>query len=349
MSTDEDDRSSRQRGAGPEGDPRGFQGIWLPLITPFRDGRLDETALKSLVRRYTGGPIDGLILAATTGEALTLEPDELERLVAVAAEANAGRRPIYLGLCGSHTHKLAQQLAATAAWPVDGYMIACPYYTRPSQDGLYLHFATLAQLSDKPIALYNVPYRTGVNLANDTTLRLAELDAIVGIKDCCAVHEQSFDLLRRRPTGFSVMTGEDALFFSALAHGADGGILASAHVDPRGFAEMRTLLLAGDRAAALQRWTALSDIVTLLFAEPSPAPIKYWLWRKGWLPSPELRLPMTPISFALARRIDAAVEAQVQPRKGARRSSAPGDGTMWDDVVLRHARTSPAPVRRAGA
>jgi 4-hydroxy-tetrahydrodipicolinate synthase len=298
--------------------------VWLPLITPFRDGKLDEAALVALVRRYAQTPIDGFILAATTGEALTLDADELERLVAATAEANAGRRPIYLGLCGSHTHKLARTLAETRSWPVDGYLIACPYYTRPSQDGLYLHFATLAEISDKPIALYNIPYRTGVNLANDTVLRLAELDAIAGIKDCCAQHDQSFELLRRRPPGFSVMTGEDALFFSAIAHGADGGILASAHADPRGFAEIQSMLLAGDRAGALERWGPLADIAGLLFAEPSPAPVKYWLWRKGWLPSPEVRLPMTPISFALARRIDAAVAATVRPRAKPRTTTESG-------------------------
>ena len=323
---------------------RRLEGLWLPLVTPFRDGRLDEPTLAALARRYVATPIDGLILAATTGEALTLEPHEVERLAAVVAEATAGRRPVYLGLSGSDTRKLAHTLTDTRTWPIDGYLIACPYYTRPSQDGLYLHFATLAELSDKPMALYNIPYRTGVNLANDTVLRLAELDNIVGIKDCCAVHEQSFELLRRRPPGFSVMTGEDALFFSAIAHGADGGILASAHVDPRAFAEMRTALLAGDRARALHLWGGLAEIVSLLFAEPSPAPIKYWLWRKGWLPSPEVRLPMTPVSFALARRIDAAIEARVRHRKAPRRGAPVA---AWDEVILRHARASPGHPRRA--
>lgn len=303
----------RQR---PSGRQR-LAGLWLPLVTPLRDGRLDEPGLAALVRRMAAAPIDGLILAATTGEALTLDADETERLVAIAAEANGGRRPIYLGLSGSHTHKLARTLSATRGWPIEGYLIACPYYTRPSQDGLYLHFATLAELSDKPIVLYNIPYRTGVNMLNETVLRLAEIERIVGLKDCCDSHEQSFELLRRRPDGFAVLTGEDALFFSALAHGADGGILASAQVDPRSFAEMRADLLRGDRGAALQRWAGLSDIATLLFAEPSPAPIKYWLWRKGWLPSPEVRLPITPVSPALARRIDAAIAARVRHRAGA--------------------------------
>jgi len=289
-------------------DRRRLEGVWLPLITPFRDGKLDEPTVSALARRYLAAPVDGLILAATTGEALTLDAHELERLVALVAEANAGRRPVYLGLSGSDTRKLAHLLAETRSWPIDGYLIACPYYTRPSQEGLYRHFAALAEASCKPIVLYNIPYRTGVNLANETVLRLAAHERIVGIKDCCAIASQSFDLLGARPGGFSVLTGEDAQFFSALAHGADGGILASAHAGPAAFAEVRRRLLAGERAEALALWRELAEVVALLFAEPSPAPIKHWLWRSGLIASPEVRLPMVPVSEALAARISAAVE-----------------------------------------
>jgi 4-hydroxy-tetrahydrodipicolinate synthase len=285
-----------------------LEGVWLPLVTPFKDGALDEAALAALVGRYVGAGLDGLILAATTGEGLTLDAGELERLVKGAAESAAGAVPIYLGLSGSDTRKLLKALAETRRWPIDGYLVACPYYSRPSQEGLRLHFTALAERIDKPIAVYNIPYRTGVNMTNETLLRLAELDAIVGVKDCCADPAQSFALLRDRPPGFSVMTGEDALFFSAVAQGADGGILAAAHVAPEAFVEIRNALLTGRRHAALERWKELEPIVRLLFDEPSPAPIKHWLWRAGLLPSPELRLPMTPASAALAARIDAAIE-----------------------------------------
>ncbi len=287
-----------------------MQGIWLPLITPFADGLLDETSLVRLVRRYLDMPIDGLILAATTGEALTLEPEETERLVCLAAGTVAGRLPVFLGLSGSDTRRMARRIQATRSWPIDGYLITAPYYTRPSQEGLRQHFTVLAAQTGKPIALYNIPYRTGVNMTNETLLRLAELPNIVGVKDCCAVHAQTFELLCARPAGFSVMTGEDALFYSAIAHGADGGILASAHIDPAGFAATRNDLLAGNMVTALERWRELAGIVALLFAEPSPAPIKYWLWREGWIASPELRLPMTSVSDQLASAIEQNIEGR---------------------------------------
>lgn len=297
-------------------DHRPLEGIWLPLITPFRDGALDDDALVGLVRHYLATPISGLILAATTGEGLTLDAAETERLVKRTAAAVEGRLPLYLGLSGSDTGKLVKAVAAMQDWPIEGYLVACPYYTRPSQEGLYRHFAALADASCKPIILYNIPYRTGVNLANETVFRLTELDRIIGIKDCCAIAGQSFDLLRGRPASFSVLTGEDALFFSAIAHGADGGILASAHVDTAAFARVRDCQLAGDRAGALRLWSELADVVTLLFAEPSPAPIKYWLWRSGLLPSPEVRLPMTAVGDGLARRITAAIERRTLAAAG---------------------------------
>jgi 4-hydroxy-tetrahydrodipicolinate synthase len=169
---------------------------------------------------------------------------------------------------------------------------------------LYQHFAALADATDRPILIYNIPYRTGVNLGNDTLLQLAERTNIVGVKDCCADGAQSFDLLRRRGPDFSVLTGEDALFYSAIAHGADGGVLASAHVDVAGFAAVREAIIGGHLADALARWEPLVDMVRLLFAEPNPAPIKHVLWRRGLIASPELRLPMTGVSPRLAEQLD---------------------------------------------
>jgi 4-hydroxy-tetrahydrodipicolinate synthase len=282
-------------------------GVWLPLVTPFRDGRLDETSLRRLIRHYAAEPIDGLILGATTGEGLALDEAEVERLAAVSAAEldGSGRRiPLFLGLSGSDTRNGVRDLERTAAWAIDGYLIACPYYTRPSQEGMLRHFSALADRTPRPILIYNIPYRTGVNLGNEAMLELAGRQNIVGVKDCSADPAQSFDLLRGRPPGFAVLTGEDPSFYAALAQGADGGVLASAHVETRAFVAVRDRLLAGDQPGALADWRALADLPRLLFAEPSPAPIKHWLWRAGLIDSPELRLPMTPVSDGLAARID---------------------------------------------
>jgi 4-hydroxy-tetrahydrodipicolinate synthase len=282
-----------------------IRGIWLPLVTPFKDGRLDEVSLKRLLRHIAARPVEGLVVAATTGEGLMLDEDEAERVAAIAADEMGDLLPIYLGLSGTDTRKLAEALGRTEKWPISGMLISSPGYVRPSQEGLYRHFETLAGATERPILLYNIPYRTGIGLANDTLLRLAVLPGIVGVKDCCTDPAQSLDLIRRRPRGFAVMTGEDAQFHLALAQGADGGILASAHIETERFAAIHAAHRDdGDTRTALALWHDLSELTRLLFAEPNPAPVKYWLYRQGLIDSPEVRLPLTPISTALAERID---------------------------------------------
>lgn len=288
-----------------------LQGLWLPLVTPFRDGELDETSLCRLVRHYADGPVDGLILAATSGEGMTLGIAELERVVAlVRAEISESGRylPICLGLSGASTRKMLDTLDETAAWPIDGYLIASPYYLRPSQRGLQQHFKALADHASWPIVLYNIPYRTAVNLTNETLLELAQHPNIVGLKDCCADRAQSIDLLRRRPAGFRVLTGEDAQYYEALGDGADGAILLSAHIETETFASVRTLLREGDRDAASARWESIAELTHLLFAEPSPAPAKYWLSRMGLIERAEVRLPMVEVGAELAAQLDAEME-----------------------------------------
>ena len=293
-----------------------LQGLWLPLITPFRDGELDEASLRRLVRHYAAGPVDGFILAATSGEGMSLRADELERLVTVTcSELSGGGRPlpILLGLSGASTAKLLQAMHETAAFPIDGYLIASPYYIRPSQRGLVQHFTALADHAARPIMLYNIPYRTGVSLSNETLLTLAKHPNIVGMKDCGADRAQSIDFLARRPSDFRVLTGEDALYHEALADGADGAILLSAHLETEAFASVQTILKQGDRAGAQACWKAVSGLTRLLFAEPSPAPAKYWLARSGLIDSAEVRLPMVEISAELAALLDEEIERRRPP------------------------------------
>jgi len=293
-----------------------LQGLWLPLVTPLREGALDETSLRRLVRHYAAGPVDGLILAATSGEGMALDIAELERLVSLvrAGIMASGRTlPICLGLSGAVTGKMCEVLDETAPWPIDGYLIASPYYTRPSQRGLLQHFTALADHACWPIVLYNIPYRTGVSLTNETLLQLALHPNIAGMKDCGADSAQSIDFLARRPRGFRVLTGEDALYHEALADGADGAILLSAHLETDAFASVQTLMKQGDRSGALARWKTISVLTRLLFAEPSPAPAKYWLARGGLIDRAEVRLPMVEVSAELAALLDEEIERRRPP------------------------------------
>jgi len=287
-----------------------LHGLWLPLVTPFCDGVMDEISLRRLVRHYAGLPVDGLILAATSGEGLTLGMAELERIVSVTRETIAAAHrylPICLGLAGSHTLKLCHTLDETAGWPIDGYLISSPYYSRPSQRGLLQHFTVLADHASWPIALYNVPYRASVTLETDTLLELARHPNIVGLKDCGADRAQTVELLRRRPAGFRILTGEDAQYFEALIDGADGAILLSAHIETSTFAAVHRLFREDRHDEARERWESVSELTRLLFAEPSPAPAKYWLSRAGLIDSAEVRLPMVEVSRELAARLDVEI------------------------------------------
>ena len=293
-----------------------LHGLWLPLVTPFRNGELDERSLRRIVRHYASGPIDGLILAATSGEGMSLGAAELERLVMVTHEeiSGSGRSlPICLGLSGASTARMMDTLDETAVWPIDGYLIASPYYTRPSQRGLVQHFKALADHASWPIVLYNIPYRTAVNLTNETLLQLAEHNNIVGMKDCSADRAQSIEFLPQKPPAFRVLTGEDAQYHEALSDGADGGILLSAHLETEAFASVHTLMKQGDRDGAQACWENIRELTRLLFAEPSPAPAKYWLARHGLIDSAEVRLPMVEVSESLATRLDAEIERRGPP------------------------------------
>ena len=284
-----------------------LHGLWLPLVTPFRDGELDETSLRRLVAHYADGPIDGLILAATSGEGLALSMSELEQLVNVVREELDARRrflPICLGMAGASTRKMLEVLDETAAWPIDGYLISSPYYVRPSQRGLLAHFTALADHASWPILLYNIPYRASVGLTNDTLLALAEHPNVAGMKDCGADRAQSREFLRAKPAGFRVLTGEDAEYFDALDDGADGAILLSAHVETEIFAAVFAQVKAGNRESALAAWQNVAELTRLLFAEPSPAPAKHWLARTGLIASAEVRLPMVEVGAELASRLD---------------------------------------------
>jgi len=286
-----------------------ISGIWLPLVTPFVDGRVDLASYDRLLEHYLEAGVSGFFPLGTTGESPTLDEDEMDVIVERTLAVVAGRAPVFVGIGGNATGKVVKTLARLQRQPFDGIVSVCPYYNRPSQDGLREHFAAIAAATDRPILIYNIPYRTSVNLANDTLLELAQLPNIVGVKDSCGNLGQSIDLLRRRPHGFAVMTGDDPWLYTILAHGGDGGILASSHLETARFLHVYERMVANDHLGARAAWSSLELLVPLLFREANPMPIKYCLWRQGLIASAECRLPLTRVSRELAGELDRALEA----------------------------------------
>jgi 4-hydroxy-tetrahydrodipicolinate synthase len=286
-----------------------LSGVWLPIVTPFHDGAVDFASYERQLEHYLGLGAGGIFPLGTTGESPTLDDDEIELIVARTLAVVAGRVPVFVGIGGNATEKTLKLLKRLDRYDFPGIVSVCPYYNRPTQDGLREHFARIATATDRQVVIYNIPYRTGVNLANDTLLELAERPNIVGVKDSCGSLAQSLDLLRRRPAGFSVMTGEDNLYYTMLAHGADGGILASAHLETGTFVGIHRLMAGNDHRAARRLWSRVEALVPLLFREANPMPVKYCLWRQSLLRSPEYRLPLTGISRDLATTLDCALAA----------------------------------------
>jgi 4-hydroxy-tetrahydrodipicolinate synthase len=286
-----------------------FSGVWLPVITPFKDGEIDYAGYERLVDHYVRAGVSGVIPLGTTGESPTIDDAEAEALIEQTVATVAGRVPILVGVGGNDTRKVVKAVKRLQKHAVQGILSVCPYYNRPSQDGMREHFTRVAEATDRSILIYNIPYRTGVNLANETLLALAEVPNIAGVKDSSGNVAQSLDLLRQRPPGFTVLTGEDAFFYTMLAHGGDGGILASAHVETATFLAVYERMAANDHQGALKAWSRLEPMVPLLFKEPNPVPIKHCLWRQRLIASAECRLPLTRVSDALAKDLDRLVPA----------------------------------------
>ena len=286
-------------------------GLWLPIVTPFKDGAVDFKSYERLIEHYLALGIDGLFPLGTTGESPTLDEVEIDELVERTVATVAGRVPVFVGVGSNATAKVEKALKRLQRHAFEGIVSVCPYYNRPSQDGLLAHFRAIAAATDRDVLIYNIPYRTAVNLSNDSLIELAEVKNIVGVKDSSGSITQSLELLTRKPAnvpgGFSVLTGEDALYFTMMANGAEGGILAASHVMTEHFVDVGRRFAANDVAGARAAWAPLAPLVPLLFAEANPMPIKYLLWRRGLIASPECRLPLTRISDGLARLLDGVV------------------------------------------
>jgi len=283
-----------------------FTGIWLPLITPFRNGRVDLPALQALTEHYITAGIHGLIVGGTTGEPATMSEAEQEAALDAVLESAGGRCPVLAGLSGNDTQALLNRLPVLERRPIAGLLSVAPYYTRPSQAGLIAHFGALAEATALPIVLYNIPYRTGVNLELATVQALCAHANIAGIKESGGNMSQLMDLIEH--TRLSVLSGEDHLIYTTLALGGQGAISAAAHLYPERYVQLYAATQAGDWLSARELARQLRPLVEALFSEPNPGPIKAVLARAGWI-AEELRLPMTPVSAASRERVWSSYQA----------------------------------------
>lgn len=270
-----------------------FEGIWLPLITPFREGAVDLPAVRRLVEHYVAAGVHGLIVCGTTGEASTLTEDE-QLMLLDAVIASAGRCPVVMGLGSNDTREALRLLQLFEQRPLAGLLTVAPYYTRPSQAGLRAHFSAIASTTALPLMLYNIPYRTGVNIDLGTVQALTAAHAnIVAIKESGGNMNQLMDLIRE--TRLQVLAGEDHLIYTTLCLGGQGAVSAAAHWRPELYVQMYEAYVAGDIARARELSYQSLPLVRALFGEPNPGPIKALLANEGWI-AEELRLPMTPVS-----------------------------------------------------
>lgn len=282
-----------------------IKGLWLPIITPFKNNEIDICSYQKLVDHYISKGITGIIPLGTTGESPTISDKEFELIVNKTIEFVNGRIPIFIGLGGNNTREVAKKLKLLEKSEVDGILSVCPYYNRPSQEGIYQHFLTLAKSTDMDIIIYNIPYRTGRNIENKTIHSLAELDRIIGIKDSCGDYKQTMELLQNKPDNFSVLTGEDIFYYTNIVSGGDGGILASSHINTEIYVDIYRLLKEeNDYQDALKKWNKIYNLIPLLFQEPNPGPLKYCLYKIGLINSSELRLPLISISQELKEELD---------------------------------------------
>lgn len=285
-----------------------LQGVMVPVVTPFKNGEIDYESYSRMINGLIEEGINGILPLATTGESPTISEYEYEKILEKTIECINKRVPIYTGLGGNNTADVVKKLKMIEKYDIDGILSVAPYYSRPNQKGLYEHFKSISESTEKDIIIYNIPYRTGTNVENETLIKLSELNNIIGVKDCSGNMKQTTDLLINRPDNFSIMTGEDAYFYTTLALGGDGGIMASASVKPKEFIEIYNLVKDNNHQEALKKWRKLYNMVPLLFAEPNPTPVKYCLKKLGIIDSDEVRLPLVNISRELEKKLDCFFE-----------------------------------------
>lgn len=281
-----------------------FKGLGIALVTPFKsDGSVDYEALKKLLDYQIKNGADFLCILATTGETPTLTADEKKQIKDLVIERVGGRLPILIGCGGNNTAAVVEELKTGDFAGIDGVLSVCPFYNKPSQEGLYQHFKAIAEATKLPVVLYNVPGRTGVNMTAQTTVRLAnDCPNIVAIKEAAGNLEQVDEIIKNKPDSFDVISGDDALTFPMVACGAVGVISVIGNALPKEFSRMLRLEMRGEFESARKIHHKFTDLFNLLFVDGNPAGVKAMLNEMGMLEN-VLRLPLVPTRLTTMQRI----------------------------------------------
>ncbi|MBB4011967.1 4-hydroxy-tetrahydrodipicolinate synthase [Niveibacterium umoris] len=276
------------------------------------DGSLDLTRLKSLIDWHVSEGTDGIVVVGTTGESPTVNVEEHCELIRTAVGHAAGRIPVIAGTGANSTAEGIELTRYAKSAGADAVLSVVPYYNKPTQEGLYLHFRTIAEAVDIPVILYNVPGRTGADMSNDTALRLAEIPNIVGIKDATGAIDRALDLILRAPADFALYSGDDMTSLAFLLLGGHGVISVTSNIAPRAMREMCDAAAKGDLGRAREINAALVGLHKHLFCEPNPIPAKWALERMGRIGS-GIRLPLTRLAAANeSKLLDALRQAGIE-------------------------------------
>jgi 4-hydroxy-tetrahydrodipicolinate synthase len=284
-----------------------FEGVLTALVTPFRDDEIDETALRALVERQIEAGIDGLVPCGSTGESATLSHAEHRRVVEIVVHATRGRVPVVAGAGSNNTREAIELTLYAKEAGADGALLISPYYNKPTQEGLFLHYAEIARRTAFPLVLYNIPGRTASNMLPATVARLADLEQVVGIKEASGDLTQMSEVIERCPEGFSVLSGDDALTLPILAIGGKGVISTTSNVAPTEMVSLVRSFRAGDPDTARRCHQRLLPLFDVLFVETNPIPVKAALQLAGAI-GPEIRLPLTPLTEPNRERLQVVLK-----------------------------------------
>ena len=284
----------------------------IALVTPFTSyGSVHYQALKRLIAYQLAGGADFFCILATTGETPTLTRDEKSKIKQLVVEMVGGKVPVLMGCGGNNTAEVVNELQTGDFSGIDGVLSVCPYYNKPSQEGLYRHFKAIAAATNLPVVLYNVPGRTGVNLKAETTVRLAnDCPNIVGIKEAAGSLEQVDEIIKNKPASFDVISGDDALTFPMIACGAVGVISVIGNALPKEFSRMIRLEMNGEIESARKIHHKFTDLFNLLFVDGNPAGVKAMLHEMGMIEN-VLRLPLVPTRLTTMQRISECLKFRI--------------------------------------